>query len=419
MNNAQLRSRKLSLSGLMMTVVILFSIILQGCQQDHLHMPLETMQLNEVGDNISFSSATPTPLELALESSLPTNQSGENNQAHWPDFPPPAYTPATPIPPAMEPFPLNDDVLVWLVLGSNTEPPFAGQTQAIHLLLINRRFSKASVISIPPDLFVYIPGFTMQRLNTAYSVGGIETLRLTMAYNFGVWPSRFILAHPGDFKWLIDDLDGVEVTVFFPIKNACSGIPAGWIQMDGTLAYCYASFREGMDEVDRIHRQQQLLQVIFREFTQNGTLVQLPVLFASYQGWVKTDFDLPELMGYIPLALRLADPGRIGYYMLGWDQVSLWEIPGHSQVEVFLPNQEAVRMVFQDAINNINQPSPFTNYVQTLETQLTQAYNLTATAYSLITPTATVTPTPLDSIETMEPWIIEDVESTPWLPGYP
>ncbi len=43
----------------------------------------------------------------------------------------------------------------------------------MYLILYNRRTSMASVISIPPDLFVYIPGYTMQRINNAYPVGGI------------------------------------------------------------------------------------------------------------------------------------------------------------------------------------------------------------------------------------------------------
>ncbi len=418
MVNERNKNRYSKLSGLIM-ILSLFSIILQGCQQDHAILPPENNQVNENDIPLANISASPNPADHIFEHSTPEISPVDNPQNAWPDFPPPVYTPATPLPPAAEPFSLDEDTLVWVLLGLNAEPPFAGQTQAIHLLLINRRFSKASMISIPPDLFVYIPGFTMQRLNTAYAVGGVETLRMTLAYNFGVLPSRFVLAHPGDFKWLIDDLNGIEVTVFSPIKNACSGIPAGWIKMDGTLAYCYASFREGIDEVDRMRRQQQLLQIIFRDFSQNGNLIHLPVLFASYQGWIKTDFDLPELMAYIPLALRLADPGRIGYYMLGWDQVSVWEIPGHSQAEVFLPKQEAVRQVFEEAINNINQPSPFTNHVQTLEAQLTAVYASTATAYSQITPTPTVTPTPIEGYQSSEPWSPPTVEATATFTGYP
>ena len=107
----------------------------------------------------------------------------------------------------MEGITLSDEVQVWVLLGSDTEPPFTGRIQAIHLLLIHPRFSKASLISIPGNLYVYIPGFGMQRLNTAYALGGIETMLETLSYNFGLDVDRFVLAHPGDFQWLVDDLD--------------------------------------------------------------------------------------------------------------------------------------------------------------------------------------------------------------------
>jgi polyisoprenyl-teichoic acid--peptidoglycan teichoic acid transferase len=402
MREAHLRSHKLLLGILISVTAMCLVFALQGCQRDR--PIIESNSTNSTDDEVS-TALPATPSVQNQSSSVienPTSQPTLIQRPAQTNYPPPRFIPATPIPPAMEGLALDDDILVWVLLGSDTEPPFSGQIQAIHLLFINPRFSKASLVSIPGDLFVYIPGYTMQRLNTAYAVGGIETLRMTLAYNFGVVPSRFVLAHPGDFQWLVDDLKGIEVTVFFPIPHACGGIRAGLVQMDGTLALCYASYRDGMDEIDRMRRQQQLLRVIFRKFTHDGNLIQLPILFASYQGWVKTDFDLPELMGYIPLALRLADPDRVGYYMLGWDEISIWEVPGYSQAKVFLPDQDGVRAVLQKAINDLMSPSPLTNQVQTLEAQLTAAFQATVTAYGQASPTQTITPTPSETLQGTE-----------------
>ncbi len=421
-----MRYRDTLLSALIFFGVVFFVLALQGCQQNEPSIESNTTTTMDVGI-LSPAPETPssqTQTQLVTEETdQPTQDSLQQPEAgdrpNWAGFPPPSINPATPIPPPLEGLALEEDILVWVLLGSDTEPPFIGRTQAIHLLLINPRFSKASLISIPGDLYVYIPGYTMQRLNTAYAIGGIETLRTTLAYNFGVTPSRFVLAHPGDFQWLVDDLNQVEVTVFFPIPHACGGIRAGLVQMDGTLALCYVSYRDGMDEIDRMRRQQQLLRVIFRQLTHDGNLIQLPVLFVSYQGWIKTDFALAELMEYIPLALRLADPDRIGYYMIGWEQISIWEIPGYSQAKVFLPHQDRVRGLLQTAIDDIMSPSPFTNQVQTLEAQLTAAYQATATAHGIINPTPTITPTPSQTLDVPEalPTPIFTPTITP--PGYP
>ena len=98
-----------------------------------------------------------------------------------------------------------------------------------------------------------------------------------------------------------------------------------------------------------MERQQQLLRVIFKKFTHESYLTKLPLLYANYEGWVKTDIALPELMDLIPLSLRLADPDRIGYYMLGWDALTVWDIPDYSQAQVLLPKQDVVREILQQA----------------------------------------------------------------------
>jgi hypothetical protein len=74
--------------------------------------------------------------------------------------------------------------------------------------------------------------------------------------------------------------------------------------------------------------------------------------------------------------------------MIGWNEVRLWELPDQSQAQVFLPDQAGVRTVIQAAIDQLMNPEPLTNQVQTLEAQLTAAYE------STLSPKATATPMP-------------------------
>jgi LCP family protein required for cell wall assembly len=414
MNEARVEHRKFLLVALIFIGFSLLSLTLQGCRNN-----------NSFSENELLTSAdheaTPTPFQSAAQAESDSNTPTATStltyayQSAWGNFSPPSIDPATPIPPPLTGLELSDEILVWILLGTDAEPPFTGRTQAIHLLFIHPRFSKASLVSIPGNLYVYIPGYTMQRLNTAYALGGIETLREALAYNFGVAPSRFVLAHPGDFQWLVDDIGTIDVTVFYPMPQACGGIHAGQVTMDGSLALCYASYLEGMDEVGRMSRQQQLLQVIFRKLTHDGNLTKLPLLYASYEGWVKTDLSLMELMEDIPLALKLADPDRISYYMVGEEQYDLWEVPGYSHAQVFLPDQESIKALIQQAIDDVMIPAPLTNLVQTLEAQLTNAYQATAAITSTSTPTETATPEMTATGPTQTP------TPTPTLtpPGYP
>ncbi len=394
-------------------------ISIQGCQTEKaiLQSTTKTDALETETSPTPFLPEGIEPTQTANPDNTITPMDGY--QPIWGLYPPPSIDPATPVPPPLTDLDLSEEILVWILLGSDQEPPFTGRTQAIHLLFIHPRFSKVSLVSIPGDLYVYIPGYTMQRLNTAYALGGIETLRETMAYNFGVRPSRFVLAHPGDFQWLVDDVHSIDVTVFYPLPGVCGGIPAGQVTMDGTLALCYASHREGMGEVDRMRRQQQLLGLIFHKLTRDGNLAKLPLLYASYEGWVKTDLSLEELMSYVPLALRLADPDRINTYMIGWDECSVWEVPGYSQAQVFLPDRDRVRALLQQAIDEVMVPAPLTNIVQTLEAQLTQAVQATLSAVSTSTPTPTPTPSGTVQVTTTTGTPEITPTLTPTVPGYP
>ena len=410
MNEVCVDQRRFWLIGLVTSIIILIGFGLIGCQ------PIGETTPNALEVSNPIATSTPSAIQdQPAEAALTETPAAANI---WGDFSGPGLDPATPIPEPLTGLDLPEEVQVWVLLGSDTEPPFTGRIQAIHLLFIHTRFSKASLVSIPGDLYVYIPGYTMQRLNTAYAIGGIETVYETLAYNFGVTPSRFVLAQPGDFQWLVDDLNGIEVTVFYPMAQACGGIPAGRVTMDGAMALCFASFREDMDEVGRMERQQQLLRVIFRKFTHESYLIKLPLLYASYEGWVKTDLSLEELLELIPLSLRLADPDRIGYFMLGWDAIAIWEIPGSSQAKVFLPVEVEVSTILQQAIDFVLMPEPLTQQVETLAARLTEIVQATlypSTSTPTLTPTQTETPLATPTGDTPTP----TTTPTQTPPGYP
>lgn len=390
--------RQLAWIALVIFTITATTFGVAGCQQNTTSNPTSPTVSESVDPPDSIPSDQPT---AEPKTATPTPGDGDSSLGSIYEFP--EFDSATAVPDPLTGITISDEVLVWVLLGSDTEPPFTGRIQAIHLLFVHPRFSKASLVSIPGNLYVYIPGFGMQRLNTAYALGGIETMLETLSYNFGIQVDRFVLAHPGDFQWLVDDLDSINVTIFTPIAGKCGGIRAGLVEMDGALALCYASYLDGIDEVDRMERQQQLLRVIFKKFTHESYLTKLPLLYSSYQGWVKTDISLTELMDLIPLSLRLADPGRIGYYMIGRDAVTVWEVPGYSQARVLLPNQEAIREILQQAIDDIMQPAPLTDQVQTLEALLTEQYEKTLQPSPTSTPSPTPTVTPTPSTPTLPP----------------
>lgn len=318
----------------------------------------------------SAADTNPTPTRGATPTSTPT----------WPSFTAIPDAQVTQVPEQAGRVTLDADIEVFLLLGTDEEAPYIGLTNAFHLVLVNTRFAKASVISIPGNLLVYLPGFGMKRLNAAYALGGFSLVEVMLIYNFGLKPDRIVLTHPTEFKWLVDDLGGVDVSVLTPIRNDCGGLPAGTHRMDGAKTYCYVAYLNRDDEIDRVRRGQQILQLLFNKLVRDGRMAALPMMYASYQEKLESDFDLMDVLSRIPLAMKIGDIGRVNYRLVGWDLVTEWDLPDNSQTKVLLPKPDSIVSLLNDSIHTISQPSPLTEMVLTYEAQLTAVVGVTQTS---------------------------------------
>jgi LCP family protein required for cell wall assembly len=406
-NRSWLNHGNRSIVTVLLGSIVVLSMILSACGDDQ---PLSELTIEGQTTNLINPEISVAPSETSSPIPTTTPRSSTASGDHlpvWGTYEGPSLNPVTEIPPYLRGLIVPEEILVWVLLGMDTEIPFTGRTPAIHVILINPRTAKASMVSIPGSLYVYIPGYTMQRISVAYAIGGMALLRTTLEYNFGLTVDRFVLAHPGDFQWLVDDVGGVEVSVLYPMPKTCGGIPAGPQIMNGNKALCYVSYLSNMDEVDRLRRQQQVLRLIFLNMVDNGNLSRLPVLYASYKDWIVTDLTLEELTSYIPLALKLADPERIKYFIIGWDAISIWDLPGNSQVQVFLPDQKAILDIMNNAVNLVMEPSPLSDLVTTLVYELT-AIVPTQSLSTALTPVVTGTQvgTPFISTPTRTPTLM-------------
>ena len=314
----------------------------------------------------------------------------------WQNFPSPAITPITEIPPPLMGLAENTEVKIILLVGSDQEAPFVGRTSAISLVILNPRLAKASLVTFPRDLIVYIPGYTMQRLGVAYSVVGVSGLLQTIEYNFGVRPDHWIVAHPDDWRRLVDDMGGLDVPVIIPLPDVCGGIGEGTVHMSGKQSFCYADYQQDNAELSNTQRHQLMLRLLFLKIVQGGNLARLPNLYDAFSGSVDTDLGLADFQGYIPLALKLSDPNRISYYPLGWGEVLPFQMPDKAGLQVILPRRETLAALMQQALDAVMVPAPLSDRVATLEFELTRSSTPIGapTVGRTATPTLTRTPGP-------------------------
>ncbi len=132
-----------------------------------------------------------------------------------PATPDPLATLDLPIPEPVPQLHLAADIVNILLIGRDTELASGSyRTDVMIVASINKAANAVTLLTIPRDLFVYIPGWTMNRINTAavhgdatgYPGGGIALLEQTILYNLGIpihgWPQV-------DFQGFKDLLDVV------------------------------------------------------------------------------------------------------------------------------------------------------------------------------------------------------------------
>jgi polyisoprenyl-teichoic acid--peptidoglycan teichoic acid transferase len=288
-------------------------------------------------------------------------------------FPGPTLVPVTAIPePLTGAISVPDEVKSGILVGLDSSNGRNGRSNALILFFVNPRTSRASLITIPPDLFVYIPGYTMQRINVAYPVGGIELLQNTLRYNLGITPDFWIVAHPDDFVNLVNDLGGINVSVVDPIPTTCDGFPVGDVFMDGAHALCYVTLYKEKETASyqRSVRQEEVLRALFLRLVNGGNLVRMPELYGRYQASIRTNLGLNDLNSHLALLLNLGDAGRIGYFQINQDIVNPWILPD-TDTTVYIPRREALQPLLQQMIDYVSVPEQLTDRISTLVHELT------------------------------------------------
>ncbi len=343
-------------------------------------------------------AAPPIPSQTPSLTALPSGTPSQTpippeSLPVWSTYPAPRYTPVTPIPPPFGRLALPEGTHVLALVGLDSTSPFTGRGDAILLVIYNTRLSKASLVSVPPDLFGYLPGYSMQRLSSAYALGGGQLLADTLEYNLGIRPDDWLVANLDDFALLVDELGGIVVPVLEPFPLLCDDILyPGDVFMDGAQAVCYAQLRLGTDEAARGLRQQQLLRMLLLRLVQGGNLSRLPDLYVEFRDRVPSSLTSLDVLGSAGLLLNLADPNRVAYFAMGKGETALWKISDQPEATVFIPRRGPISGLLAKAIEFANKPLPLSEVVVTLEYEMTISPTPTTPPTATNTPTETLTP---------------------------
>lgn len=233
----------------------------------------------------------------------------------------------------------------------------AYRTDSMMVVSVDPVAKTAAILSIPRDLWVDIPDFGADTINTAnfkgdafdYPGGGPALAVKTVEHNIGVDIHYYARLDFTAFETLVDAIGGIEIDnpteindPLYPDSNYGYDpfyLAAGRHTLNGYDALRYARTRHDSSDVDRARRQQQVVLAVRDKVLSLNMLPQLvlqaPTLYATLNQSIQTDLSLQQI---IELALLAQDIPR--------DRIKSGVIDYQYVLEYsFTTNEGAVRQV--------------------------------------------------------------------------
>jgi LCP family protein required for cell wall assembly len=127
--------------------------------------------------------------------------------------------------------------------------------------------TSTTVVSIPRDSYVPIPGYGRDKINAAFAMGGAPLLAQTVEQATGLRIDHYAEIGFSGFAVLVDGLGGVIVCATAPIDDPLAGInlPAGCQKLDGRDALGYVRSRATpRADLDRMVDQRRFMAALLR-----------------------------------------------------------------------------------------------------------------------------------------------------------
>jgi LCP family protein required for cell wall assembly len=147
--------------------------------------------------------------------------------------------------------------------------------------------SRVTVVSIPRDSWVSIPGHGMNKINSAYGFGGPRLMVQTVEQATGLSINDYVEVDFLGFVKVIDALGGVNICLPQALDDSYSGLrlPAGTHHVNGITALAYARDRHSFaaSDLTRIEDQQRLMSSALSQAIHSGLLAN-PIRLSRFLG---------------------------------------------------------------------------------------------------------------------------------------
>lgn len=198
------------------------------------------------------------------------------------------------------------------------------------------RQKRVSILSIPRDTRVEIPGHGWDKINAATALGGPELAQKTVSQLLDVPIDYYVLTNFEGFKRLVDILGGVTIDVEQDMRHRegdgyAIDLKKGVQRLDGEKALQYVRYRGyAMGDITRTEKQQKFLKALAQELVRSRNITKLPKLVPQLRECVDTNMSLREMMRWAGVARKMDDvqmvAGTLPGYPLNINGASYWYV---------------------------------------------------------------------------------------------
>ena len=232
-------------------------------------------------------------------------------------------------------------------------------TDTMMVLSFDKITKKASLISIPRDLYVKIGKNKKDKINTTYENGGLNFTKELVSKITGVYIDKAVVLDFSSFEKIIDQVGGIDITLAQPFEEKQQwgfefSLPAGSNHLNGKDALYYARSRFSSNDFDRSRRQQEVIFALKDKLTNlnfwSDPLKTISVL-NSIRSNIKTDVNIWNTKELLDLAKEAGTSGKIKKFVMTTDNL-LYESRAN-EAYILLPkgdNFMQIKQLFQDII---------------------------------------------------------------------
>ncbi|SEP44248.1 LCP family protein [Amycolatopsis saalfeldensis] len=259
----------------------------------------------------------------------------------------------------------------WLVVGSDSRAGLSAaeeenlatgdtsdasgqRTDTIMVAHIPDNSTKPTLLSLPRDSEVKIPGHGTSKINAAYALGGPALLVKTVEGVTGLRIDHYAEIGFGGFATIVDAIGGVDMCVDKDMNDTMTGIniKAGCQTLDGRDSLGFVRMRHSVatprSDLDRVANQRKFIGALVSQIASPGTLLNpfhfFPLLSSAPAALTMDSGDHVHNLAGLAIAMRGISSGGVltGTVPVTDGSATHWDKAKSTQLFDALKNDTAV-----------------------------------------------------------------------------